>query len=223
MDTSVAKFPFVQLMDNDLEEPKFASRITDRINSLMEVGRWHHMDEISQITLDDIVADAVKEMHLHCIRENLRLDCLEVALYDPVNDVPATLPNEIIIPGNRPWIKLLCIVNGNERVTEMATCKFYKQDGIWVYKIRPGFDDAAPVNEHTLLRAFGVQSRYEVIVVVPRGNETIDKYNVKIKDNKIVEVELEGFSSVPSDVEEFVVRLDGTAEGKNIPPVERHW
>lgn len=105
----------------------------------------------------------------------------------------------------------------------MATCKFYKQGGIWVYKIRPGFDDAAPVNENTLLRAFGVQSRYEVIVVVPCGNESIDQYNVKIKDNKIVEVELEGLSSVPSNVEEFVVRLDGTVNGKTIPPVEWHW
>lgn len=205
MSTSVIKFPFVQLMDQDLEELKFADLITARINSLVGVGRWHYMDEASQIAFNDIVLDAVKEMHFHCIRENLRLDCLEVALYDPVNQVPDTLPNEIKIPGNRLWIKLLCIVIAEEKVTEMATCKFYAIDKEWFYKIRPGFDEGKPVDSKILLLALGTTGMYKTVVTVPV--EACNDYHVNIEAGTISFVDHETLSTVPIEINEFVVRL----------------
>lgn len=113
MSTPVAWFPFTLLMDDDQFEPKHVERINDHINSLMQVGRWHHMDEDAQRALDTQVLDAVREMHMYCIRENLHLSYLQVALYDSADpDVPDE-PRELKVEGNPPWIKLLSINSPN--------------------------------------------------------------------------------------------------------------
>ena len=87
----------------------------------------------------------------------------------------------------------------------MSTCKFYKVDQGWHYKVRPGFDEGQPVTKEILFKAFGVTGMYKTVVTVPDSKR--GEFVITIEDGTIKDAEIENLRFVPVDLTEFVVRL----------------